>query len=175
MIIRTLSLIAILACSASARSPEDTIRGMFASLSETGLPGALDYVHDTDLPEYRKYIAAVITRAREQADRDPKMKELVDGLGSDFDKLPTRDYVKTGLIAMGGAKPETVKAFRGLSIQTLGYVAEGNLAHVVIRMRIPLPNGIKQEIKVFTVKEQAGEYWYTRSGGGTFITQLLEK
>lgn len=175
MKIHIILLLAILTCAASARSPEDTIRGMFASLSEAGLPGALDYVHDTDLPEYRKYIANVTTKAREQADRDPRMKELVDGLSPDFEKLPTRDYVKAGLTAMGGAKPETVKAFRGLSIQTLGHVVEGNLAHVVVRMRIPLANGAKQEIKVFTVKEQAGKYWYTRSGGGTFMTQLFEK
>lgn len=168
-------IFAIIACAASARSPEETIQGMFASLSEVGLPGALDYVHDSDLPEYRKYIANVTTKARERADQDPKMRELLEGLGQDFERLPTREYVKAGLVAMGGSKPETINAFRGLSIQTLGHVVEGNLAHVVVRMRIPLASGVKQEIKVFSVKEHAGKYWYTRSGGGTFITQLFEK
>lgn len=169
-------LAAVIGPLCAARTPEETVQGVFAALSKGGLPAMVDFVHEYDIPEYRKYVSQLVEQARAAAAQDPGAQEVVKRLPPNFEKLQGREYVKAGMAAVGGDNPDTIKIFRSLSLQPLGHVREGNLAHVVVRLRIPVGTEVKQEIKVITVKEQSGDFWFARgSGGQNPFSQLFQK
>lgn len=172
---RILLLVAtLLPASLFGRTPEQTVEGAFAALRTEGFSGAVDYMHDEDMPAFRRFLAGVVEDLRKRSEKDERSKQVLARLDPDLDKLKGREYVKNVAQVFGRAS-DLPEPFRQISLSPIGSIREGNLAHVVVRLRIPEKDGVKNEVHVFTVKEVAGEFYFTRGSGQNPFSQFFKK
>lgn len=168
-------VIAILTGPLSARTPEQTITGVFEGIRTEGMSGVVDFLHDEEIPAFRQFLSGAIDELRRAAERDERAKQIVSRLNPEIDNLNGRQYVKAAASAIFGGLGDLPEPLRRISVNPIGSVREGNLAHVVVRLRIPEKGAVKNEIHVFTVKEVGGEFYFTRGSGQNPFSQFFRK
>jgi hypothetical protein len=158
-----LSILALQASAAvAAETPEQAVQAYMAALKAEGMIAAPRYVHPDELVRFKEMLMPLVRREASGGKRE--FTDAVFGSNTPIEEIEKISGVEfmTALMKLVGDK---LGAIEFTSVDTLGSVQEREVVHVVTRVGVSGPQGLKmRQMEVVSVKSLGGEWKLMLSG-----------
>jgi hypothetical protein len=145
------------AASASTESPESVVREYFAELKSKGLAAVSAHMHQDELARFKSMLLPIF-----QPDGAPNHKELVAGFfgpeatPESVAAVPPTEFMNA-FMALAGRQMGSLNMRFGDS-EVVGSVQEGEVTHVVTRMRTGTAELTVTQMEVISLRKE-GTRW----------------
>jgi hypothetical protein len=158
-----LPLLALLASATfAAETPDKVVREYMAALQTEGMVAASRYMHPDEMARFKEMLMPLIRR--DLASEKREFTTAVFGSGATLESMEkvSGAELMTALMKLVGDK---IKDIKFESVEILGSVSEAEIVHVVTRIGMSGPNGMKmRQMQVVSVKPHAGGWKLLLSG-----------
>jgi len=167
-----LAALILISVSLFARSPEEAVRNYIETIKKDGFGSAARLFHPDELAKFRQMLSPVIADALKEDDG----RLLFGRFASPQDKTVVRpfsdeEFMKTFWLCIEQAQPQLSAVLKTASIEVLGHVDEGEIKHVVTRMRVTRDGDAVEKMDVISARDFKGEPMIMLTGE---IKQLAE-
>jgi hypothetical protein len=158
-----------------ADSPEYIVSAYFQKVKKDGFTSISELMHPDELRKMHEMMLPIIAESLMSEDA-PTFKGFADKSDpKTVAKMTDAEFMNRFMTWVSDLQPALRQIISGATIETLGHVVEGDLKHVVVRMKMN-SNGIDiEKMSVMTVKDFEGKPRMTLSGEMKGVAESLKR
>jgi hypothetical protein len=170
---RYLFLIVLLGlCAARAKTPEEVIRSYVEQVKVGGLGSVAGLMHPDELAKFRAMMRPFI----DDALKEEEGRAVFGPFAEVSDKTKQRqlspeEFMSTFMRWIEAVQPQISQVLKASTFEVLGHVKEGEVSHVVVRMRAKIQGMEIEQMSIMSTKEDQGTAKMMLSGE---IKQMAE-
>lgn len=182
-ILFVIAIISVVAMTSHAgATPEEMIQQYFEAFKLGDMQHLASIMHDGELEKFKKTMLPVIesgvtsTNEGVQSQRDVFLLKQItgrDAIETIREESP-RDFFVRFMKAVLKMNPTMTTTLSGATIQTLGFITENDMAHVVYRMSLDVMGAKMTQMNLMSVKQQGDEWRLMLTGEVEGMSKLLE-
>ena len=179
--ILTLLILGNAAITRAESTPEEVVVTYFASFKESDMKNLASNMHPDELTKFRKMMLPVMVKGISMTTNVDESEDAMamqvftgdDSIGNISNESPEAFFTRFMKWVMT-INPDMKSSMESAKIEPVGHVMEGDLAHVVYRMKVEMLGTFVTQISAITLKKNGDEWKLMLTGEIEGMSKLLE-
>lgn len=169
-----LLLLALTVCTAHAKTPEETIRTYVDEIKVGGLGRIAGLMHPDELEKFRGMLRPFIDKALKEDEGRAEFGQFAEASDKTKQKqLSPEGFMSLFLTWFEGVQPQLSEVLKASTFEVIGHVKEGEVSHVVVRMRAKVEGVEIEQLSVMSTKDHQGTAKMMLSGEIKQMAEML--
>ncbi|MEW6304069.1 MAG: hypothetical protein AB1705_11390 [Verrucomicrobiota bacterium] len=171
----SLAILAASTCASQAQTPEEVVAGYFEKIKAGGGNTVAALMHPDELKKFHAMMTPVVegALASPQAKAFQKFADPSDPAKKRT--MTDAEFMNLFMEWVELVQPGAMAALKGATIEALGHVSEGEVKHVVVRVKVKSEGLEVEKMSVLSVKNFQGVPKLTLTGEMKGIAEALRR